>query len=297
MSQCVHIDDDYRALLSRHQLGELESAFVWQTGERLDKPGLETWRQRWRVRLGDDTLKPAERTFYLKRFDHPPLRRQFQRWRQGHFLLSTAGIEWRNAQQLSAANIATAEPAAFGQQMCGPWERRSYVLLAEVQGESLERWVPKHLPPANQERQLSHRRTLVNQLARFIARFHKAGFVHRDLYLAHIFINNNENNNEPRALARADDQAVFTLIDLQRVFRPSWRHRRWVVKDLASLNFSTPADRVGLFERLRFLCRFTRECGRFGSARQLAPLIAAKTERIARHVRRRPEIVQGSAAV
>jgi len=290
MTQTVHIDDDHRALLCRHGLGELGSVFAWQTGQRLDKPGLEAWRQRWRIRLNNGQGVPAQRTFYLKRFDHPPIRRQLQRWQQGHFLLSTAGIEWRNAQQLAAANVATAKPAAYGQQMFGPWEQRSYILLGEAQGESLERWVSKHLTPADQEHDLGRRRTLVDQLARFVARFHRCGFVHRDLYLAHIFIC----DIEPRALARAADNVIFTLIDLQRVFRPRWRRQRWVIKDLASLNFSTPADCVGKFERLRFLCRYTRICGHLGSARLLAPRIAAKTKRIARHVRQRPELLQGS---
>jgi len=272
---------DHRSLLCRHGLDELESVFAWRAGQRLDKPGLEAWRQRWRIRLSDGETELTERTLYLKRFEHPPLRRQLQRWRQGDPMLSTAGIEWRNARQLAAADVATAEPAAFGQRMLGPWEWRSFVLLGEVEGESLERWVPKHLSPADRESDLGRRRALVDQLSRFVARFHKSGFVHRDLYLSHIFISNTEAN----VPAVVGGGVVFTLIDLQRVFRPRWRRRRWVVKDLAALNYSTPSDRVGRFERLRFLCRYTRVCGRFGSARVLAPLIEAKTARIARHVR------------
>ena len=106
--------------------------------------------------------------------------------------------------------------------------------------------------------------------------------MHRDLYLSHIFIHDAE-SDVPAVVGGGG--AVFTLIDLQRVFRPIWRRLRWVVKDLASLNYSTPAERVGRFERLRFLCRYARVCGHFGSARRLAPLIEAKTIRIARHVR------------
>ena len=279
MGECLYMAADHRSLLCRHGLGKLEAVFSWRAGQRLDKPGLEVWRQRWRIRLDDGETEPTERTLYLKRFEHPPLRRQLQRWRQGHLMLSTAGIEWLNAQQLAAADVATAKPAAFGQMMLGPWEWRSFVLLDEVEGESLERWVPKHLAPADRESDLGRRRVLVDQLARFVARFHRSGFVHRDLYLSHLFIM----CSEAGVPALAGDGVVFTLIDLQRVFRPRWRRRRWVVKDLAALNYSTPWDRVGWFERLRFLCRYARACGRFGSARRLASLIEAKTARIARH--------------
>jgi len=79
----------------------------------------------------------VEHTFYLKRFEHPPLRRQIERWRAGHRTLSTAGIEWINARQLARAGISAVEPIAFGQQMAGPWERRSFILLRQMPGESL----------------------------------------------------------------------------------------------------------------------------------------------------------------
>jgi len=291
MSKYVHMTDEHRHLLCRSGLGELGAVFAWRAGQRLDKPGLQIWRQRWRVCLSDGTSEPAERTFYLKRFDRPPLRQQLQRWRQGYWRLSTAGVEWRNARQLAAVNVATAQPAAFGQEMVGPWERRSFVLMSEVKGESLERWVPKCLPPTDREDDLRRRRMLIDRLARFVAGFHTSGFVHRDLYLSHIFIS----NIEMSLPAHAGGGEVFTLIDLQRVFRPNWRRRRWVVKDLAALNYSTPSDRVGRRERLRFLCRYARLCGRFGSARRLAPLIEAKTARNARHERQQNGILQGPA--
>ena len=166
--------------------------------------------------------------------------------------------------------------------MAGPWERRSFILLREVPGESLERWWPQHLPPESQETHPNRRRVRLDRLARFVAGFHAAGFVHRDLYLSHVFVQPATGNSGD---AGGGPDERFALIDLQRVFQPKWRHRRWVVKDLAALDYSTPRDRVGQKERLRFLCRYVRECGRFGSARQLARRIGAKTARIARHGR------------
>jgi hypothetical protein len=212
------------------------------------------------------------------------LLRQWERWICGRWGSSTAGIEWANATALAAAGVAAVEPAAFGQELSGPLERRSFVLLGEAPGESLERWVPAHLPPAGAERDWRARRSRLDALARFVGEFHAAGFVHRDLYLCHIFY-----TGRTSATGDGDAQAggEFCLIDLQRVFRPRWRGRRWVVKDLAALDYSTPIDRAGKWERLRFLCRYVRACGGFGSARQLAALVGAKTARVARKQQRR----------
>lgn len=280
MPDSLYVADDWRPILAAAGLTRLDDLFAWSDGDRLDKAGLESWRQRWRLRLPG--VKGRSPTVFLKRFDHPPLRRQWDRWRLGAWGLSTAGVEWRNAEALAWAGIKAAEAVAFGEDMFGPIERRSCVLLGEAAGESLEKWVPRNVPPARQEPDPRRRRDLLNGLARFVARFHAAGFVHRDLYLCHVFIDTAaaETSDAP-----AGEQA-FCLIDLQRVFRPRWRGRRWVVKDLAALDFSTPADRVGRWERLRFLCRYARHCGGFGSARTLAALVAARNARLSRRVRR-----------
>lgn len=273
MPEPLQVSQSAATLLESAGLESLEDLFAWSEGERLDKPGLEEWRQRWRIRLTDG--QGQRRTLFLKRFDRPPLRRQWERWRLAP-ALSTAGIEWRNASELARAGVRAAEAAAFGERMIGPIESRSAILLGAAPGESLEKWVPAYLPPAGQDPDPAKRRRLIDGLARFVARLHATGFVHRDLYLCHIFF------DAARAAQDADCESAFCLIDLQRVFRPRWRGRRWAVKDLAALDFSTPADRVSGRERLRFLCRYVRHCGGFGSARSLASGVAVRSARMAR---------------
>ncbi|UCD28882.1 MAG: hypothetical protein JSV03_17700 [Planctomycetota bacterium] len=271
MDETMQVVPGYEGLLTANGLRNLDAVFQWNQGQRMDKPGLEPWRQRWRIIMSEG--RGREHTFYLKRFQNPPWRRQLARWLNGYWTSSTAGIEWHNSRQLSAAGLASVQAIAFGQRMKGPTEECSFILLDQVPGESLERWVPANLSPADRESNLQQRRHLLDKLACFVADFHRAGFVHRDLYLSHIFI---FYSGKP-----ADE--IFRLIDLQRVFRPQIRRRRWVVKDLAALNFSTPTELVGKWERLRFLCRYVRQCSGFGSAGKLAGLIEAKTKQIARH--------------
>ncbi|NLX13217.1 MAG: hypothetical protein GXY44_06115 [Phycisphaerales bacterium] len=269
MREMFWVRPGYESVLAALGLDSLDAVFAWSAGQRMDKPGLEGWRQRWRITLPDGLGYG-----YLKRFTHPPFRRQAQRWLSGAGRLSTAGIEWRNARQLADAGIAAAEPIAFGQEMAGVWERRSFILLGEVAGQSLERWLPVHLPAAERDPYKQARRKRLDRLAHFVARFHHAGFVHRDLYLSHIFMD----------AAGADEagEGKFRLIDLQRVFRPRWRRRRWVVKDLAALNFSTPPERVSARERTHFICRYVRDCGYGGSVRRLVKDVEIKMRFIAR---------------
>ena len=109
-------------------------------------------------------------------------------------------------------------------------------------------------------------------LAELIRLLHGAGLVHRDLYLAHVFMD-----------AGVDGVAELYLLDLQRVLRPRWRIRRWVVKDLAALHFSTPADAASAADRLRWLKHY-RACTKLSADdRRLVRAIIAKTRRIARH--------------
>jgi hypothetical protein len=278
VSETFWVSPEDRALLVSSGLVDLASFFAWQQGDRLDKVGLAGWRQRWRIGLAGRDGR--QRIMYLKRFDHPPLSRQIDRWKRARPWTATAAIEWQNAMQLQAMGVRAAQPIGFGQQMAGPWERRSFLLMEAVEGESLERWVPRRVPPADRERDWHGRRATFDRLARFVAFFHQSGFVHRDLYLCHIFTCD---TGPGYSVSSSED--LFTLIDLQRVFRPRWRKRRWIVKDLAALNFSAPADRVGGWERLRFLCRYVRAFEGAGSARTLARLIGRKTAGIARRNR------------
>lgn len=264
----------YESLLLSCGFDSLDAVFRWDRGDRLDKPGLKPWRQRWRISLPVSGGRPA--TFYLKRFLHPPFQEQCDRWFKGHWMLGTGGVEWHNARLLAQAGVPAAEAVAFGQEMVGPWERRSFVLLREVRGTSLEKWLPERVVPPEKEGAPRLRRCRLERLAELVALFHRLGFVHRDLYLSHIFID----AGSGEADGGTDER--FCLIDLQRVFRPRWLHRRWVVKDLAALAYSTPSDRVSPAERLRFLARYARLCERFGDARSLAGPVQAKTARMVR---------------
>lgn len=69
----------------------------------------------------------------------------------------------------------------------------------------------------------------IEVVAPMVRRLHGQGLVFRDLYWDHLFVTELSGEGEP------------WLIDVERVFRPRWRHRRWIIKDLAGLASSLPS--------------------------------------------------------
>jgi hypothetical protein len=260
------VEPSWRAILAEHSLDTLDALFRVTGDRELTKPGLPSWRRRIRLELASSVV--ASRVLYLKRYKTPPLGQQVRRIVSGRAWRSTAWIEWNWMRTLARCDVAAAEPVAFGEEMIGPWERRSAVLIAGAPGQSLERWVqshPERVPPA-----------LRDHLARFVWRFHRGGFVHRDLYLSHIFMD------------RAESEVPsFRLIDVFRVHQPRWRRQRWVVKDLAALNYSTPAGVATTADRVRWLQVYLGVPRLSAKDKVLVRKIVAKTRRLARHDRRR----------
>ena len=189
---------------------------------------------------------------------------------------SAAWWEWQQVRRLRRAGIPTPTPVAFGEKMGGWREKCSFIVLASAPGDSLERWVPRNLMDGRTTIGVEDRRTLVRQVALLARALHQAGFCHRDLYLSHVFVD------------MADPSTpVLTLIDLQRVFQPRWRKRRWRVKDLASLHFSCPRQAVSATDRLRFVLAYLDADRLSPAAKRLVRQVAAKAARIARRSERK----------
>ena len=260
------IDESVRAVFARNRVATLEDLCALADATSLEKATLPSWRRRIAIRLQTDD---GPRTFYVKHFERPPVSAQLRRIASGHAFRSTAGIERHWIQSLESAGIAVPGIAAFAERKRGPWERSSVIVLREVDGLSLEKWFIDHPQRAP--------RVMQTELAGFVARFHDRGFTHRDLYAAHIFLESG-NAQAPR----------FRLIDLQRILYKPWRRRRWRVKDLAQLNYSTPTSVATRSDRIRWLKHYlgVRRLDQ-GEHRELVAKVLIKTARIAAHDRQR----------
>lgn len=269
----VRVNEAFIPILQNNGLVSFSSVFGLEMGERLDKPRLADWRRRLRVPLRDVSGHPC--LFYVKRYEDPPLREQLRRILTQHPKHGSAWWEWENIHTLSSGGIPTPTPVAFGEKMHGVFERRSFLVTQAIPGESLESWVPRHLGPQGDVGREA-RIALVELVARLARNLHRRRMVHRDLYLSHIFLSHNE-----------DGRPVLRLIDLQRVFRPRWRWRRWQVKDLAALHYSTPWECVPATDRVRFLRRYLDVKKLGPQDKRLARRVLDKARRMARHNRPR----------
>ena len=118
------------------------------------------------------------------------------------------------------------------------------------------------------------RREIIRQIAIFTRLFHNAGFNHQDYYLGHIFISN-------------DCQNVY-LIDLQRVlWRKNFTRERWIVKDIAGLNYAVQKSwcPLTLSDRLRFLKHYLNRDRLARTDKRLMLRIQRKTMSIEKHTR------------
>lgn len=113
------------------------------------------------------------------------------------------------------------------------------------------------------------------RLAQLVARLHRAGYYHRDLYLHHF------------VLADGKPRPTLTLLDLGRVRRERAPRRRWLIKDLGALSHSFPSS-VPASEREAFFGRYFDLAGPDTLAARARWLraIERRRRRIAAHVPR-----------
>ena len=173
---------------------------------------------------------------------------------------------------LSDHGLGVPRPVACGQTWAHGRERRSFLVTEKIpNAHSLEQRLPPCFREPKSTRNLRQRRQFTRRLAQFIRRFHELGYRHRDLYLAHIF---------------RDEQDRFFLIDLARAGRPLLLGHRLRVKDLAQVHYSMPARHFTRTDRLRFLLAYSGRKRLTRRDKWLVRLVVAKARRMARHTMR-----------
>ena len=168
--------------------------------------------------------------------------------------------EFDNLRRLAQAGIPVPRPLGWGRS-----GKVSLVLMERVEHtqtlrQHLEQ-IEGHVAPERLE-----------TLAQLVARLHRAGWYHRDLYLEHVVL-------------RPDGS--LCLLDLGRARQRDAPRPRWLAKDLGALLHSLP-DRIPSATRLRFLARYLDLCGirGAGARRGWARAAEQRRARIASHAPR-----------
>ena len=154
--------------------------------------------------------------------------------------------EWRAIEALPKIGIDTMRLVGYGRQGRHPAYRRSFVITEELKPtislEDLCRDWRTSPPP------VQFKRALIERVAQIARALHASGMVHRDLYLCHFLLDTSSGG-----VAFEETAPRLYLIDLHRVDRHRHLKRRWRIKDVAGLYFSSMD--IGLTQRdlLRFI--------------------------------------------
>lgn len=175
---------------------------------------------------------------FLKRFLAIPLVEALRARVSDSAALSRAGREWRALRRLAELGIAAPRALVCGEWLQGGLARRAYLATAALpQGRTLERVLYDEFDGEHALDPL-RLRALAVLVAEIVRRMHEGGVNHRDLYVGHLWL---------------DDNGRLHVLDLDRADVRDHVPLRWRVKDLAALHFSTPQRLVPARERLRFL--------------------------------------------
>ncbi len=229
----------------------------------------ETWRQGWGGRDPFEAIMGLQGEVYKSRQGRTTLRFS----RQGRFYfaklhrgvgwglllrylgqlrwpVTDAGNEWRAIGDLESAGVPTMKRVAYGCRGWSPARRRSFLITEALEHTiSLEDFCNtwRLRPPTP-----SLKRTLIAAVADIARRLHRRGLNHRDFYPCHLLLQCTAAGRIPNA-----ESPRLYLIDLHRVRRRRQLPRRWRIKDIAGVYFSSFQAGLTRTDRCRFIQQYT----------------------------------------
>lgn len=213
----IQVAPGFAALFRANRLDAFASVMALEGGRvARDFPGRRT------VRLELKAPDGGTQAIFLKRYEANYLSTvgKLLRWLRWPGSVDEARQEWEALHRVSALGIRTATPIAVGQERSGGLVRRSFLMTAEIPGAVEGHTWMARLPAGE-------RREFLRRVAAIARRLHGARLVHKDFYIGHILV------------APIDGGPELFLIDLQRVVQPAFFWRRWMLKDLGAMAYST----------------------------------------------------------
>ncbi len=270
------VNHDFANLLRRHHWTTFAAIWSHTAGAAVAKK-LRTDRITLRFTLDD---AGHERAFYIKRHVRSAWKEYIKPLLSLRWPILGARNEWNALLEFHRAGLPTMVPVALGNYGADSFliteAIENCIKLSELRIDGAHN--PKGGPhSANGVSNKSNaatngdaiRRDVISRVARVARQMHGAGLHHQDFYLGHLLLPNQASSEE----------GVY-VIDLGRVRKQQPLATRWVVKDLAQLNYS--ARHIRLTDRVRFLREYLGH--KIGAVdKRLVSHILAKTSAIARH--------------
>ena len=260
------VNRQFRELFVAHGLTTFAALYAWRDGEVVRKVKS---RSTARVELTSAKLPGQTLTFYIKKHGRPKLKEYLKPLLNFGRPILGARNEWEAILEFHAAGIPTMIPIAFGESgdqslVMTEGLGTDYTLLDWASS----RWADAAQVGLTNEQREGCQRELISRVAQIASRMHARGAHHQDFYLNHMLWCGDRSRYDLR------------IIDLGRVRFHKKLSRRWIIKDLAQLDYS--ASGLSCADRLRFLRLYL---GRpFTKAdRRLVRAILCKSRRIATH--------------
>ncbi len=206
---------------------------------------------------------------YVKKHLFPGIREILKQFLRLRFPVGALN-EWRALLAFHAHNIPTMIPICAGSKpFLWRIEKESFLLTSDL-GEAtrLNDFLKANPLTPCRGKLLEKKRGILRNLADITRKMHDAGINHRDYYLCHILL---------------DSKERLYVVDLHRVDVRDSVGKRWMVKDLAALLFSSLEVPVTHGERLAFYKRYMQISRLSARHKTLIRLIIKKCNKIARH--------------
>jgi heptosyltransferase-2 len=263
-SKSFFVDADYEIALGKLGLTSIDAVFSFNAARNLSKDNLAPFRSRLQFEIN-----PPSTIVFLKRYDRPPIIVKLKNWLSHGSRKSCGFCEFESASKLAAEGIKTPKVICYGEQRGTFFEKRSFIITEKIpNAESLERKLPPCFNAPVTAETLKLRRNFLAQLASFVKKFHQTNYCHRDLYLSHIYY---------------DDEGSFHLIDLARAFKPILLGERFRIKDIAQLHYSAPARYFSRTDRLRFYLGYAGQSNLMKNDKIFIRKAIKKADLMARH--------------
>lgn len=145
-----------------------------------------------------------------------------------------AGNEFRAIRRLEDLDLDTMKIAAFGEEGANPASIRSFLITDAIEDTiDLEHWLPDLARAPSSPATIRLKRAVIRKVAATASILHGRGVNHRDFYLCHLRLDISEG-------ARPDpDRLRIYVMDLHRAQLRRAAPRRWIVKDIAALLYSS----------------------------------------------------------
>jgi heptose I phosphotransferase len=158
----------------------------------------------------------------------------------------SAENEKQAIETLPRIGIATMQLAGYGKRGINPARMQSFIITEELKPTvSLEDYCRdwRRHPPSPQ-----WKRALIKRVAQITRTLHTNGIIHRDLYLCHFLL-----KTCPVPEISDSQPPRLYLIDLHRAEQRRRIQKRWRIKDVAGLYFSSMDIGLTRRDRLRFI--------------------------------------------